>query len=522
MATYAIYLRKSRADTEAEARGEMETLARHEKQLTELAHKMKLPIDKIYKEIVSGETIAARPVMQQLLQDVEQGRWSGVLVTEIERLARGDTIDQGIVAQTFKAGNTKIITPAKTYDPNDEFDEEYFEFGLFMSRREYKTINRRIQRGRLTSVKEGKFISSVPPYGYNKAKLPDDKGYSLVINEAESNVVQLIYDLYIKGRGMAAIAGELDKMGIKPRYRDTWSKSTISDILKNPVYIGKIRWSYRPEKKSNADGKITKKRKVNNDCILVTGKHPAIIEEAVFNQAQAVRKQKTQQCTKRDLTLKNPLSGIIYCSKCRSLMTRLGENKKKQYAALKCSNRHCDNVSAPLYLIEKKLINALTEWLYDYEIQISLNYNKVSKKQTDVKLQSLHSLKNEIEQVDRQINNTYNLLEREVYSVETFTKRNEELSEKKKQLLSALTELEVQYNSSVGLDEIKNVRIPQIKKLLYEYPSITSAQKKNQILKTILYRAEYLKGAPNRRGRLNNCNFELVLYPALLPLKELI
>jgi DNA invertase Pin-like site-specific DNA recombinase len=142
---------------------------------------------------------------------VEQGRWSGVLVTEIERLARGDTIDQGIVAQTFKAGNTKIITPAKTYDPNDEFDEEYFEFGLFMSRREYKTINRRIQRGRLTSVKEGKFISSVPPYGYNKAKLPDDKGYSLVINEAEANVVQLIYDLYIKGRGMAAIAGELDK-----------------------------------------------------------------------------------------------------------------------------------------------------------------------------------------------------------------------------------------------------------------------------------------------------------------------
>ena len=44
-----------------------------------------------------------------------------------------------------------IITPIKIYDPNDEYDEEYFEFGLFMSRREYKTIKRRMQRGRVAA-----------------------------------------------------------------------------------------------------------------------------------------------------------------------------------------------------------------------------------------------------------------------------------------------------------------------------------------------------------------------------------
>ncbi len=49
-------------------------------------------------------------------------------------------IDQGIVSQAFKYSGTRIITPTKTYDPNNEFDEEYFEFGLFMSRREYQTI----------------------------------------------------------------------------------------------------------------------------------------------------------------------------------------------------------------------------------------------------------------------------------------------------------------------------------------------------------------------------------------------
>ena len=71
---YCMYLRKSRADLELEARGEMETLARHEKILLDVAKRMKLNVTKIYREIVSGETISARPVMQQLIEEVEQGQ----------------------------------------------------------------------------------------------------------------------------------------------------------------------------------------------------------------------------------------------------------------------------------------------------------------------------------------------------------------------------------------------------------------------------------------------------------------
>ena len=114
---YCAYLRKSRKDLEAEARGEGETLARHEHILLDLAHRMNISLEAIYKEVVSGETISARPVMQQLLREVEEGVWTGVLVVEIERLARGDTRDQGYVAEAFTYSDTKIITPLKTYDP---------------------------------------------------------------------------------------------------------------------------------------------------------------------------------------------------------------------------------------------------------------------------------------------------------------------------------------------------------------------------------------------------------------------
>ena len=159
----AMYLRKSRADREAEARGEGETLARHEKILRDLASKTGLKIGAVYKELVSGETISARPQMQHLLLEVMQGKWDGVLVMEVERLARGDTRDQGTVSEAFKLSGTKIITPIKIYDPNNPYDEEYFEFSLFMSRREYKAITRRIQTGRLAAFNDCLLYTSPSP-----------------------------------------------------------------------------------------------------------------------------------------------------------------------------------------------------------------------------------------------------------------------------------------------------------------------------------------------------------------------
>ena len=227
--SYAIYLRKSRADTEAEQRGEGETLTRHKNILLEIAKKHNLTITQIYHEIVSGDSISSRPQMQKLLQDITDNKYIGVLVMEIERLARGD---QGIVAQAFKSSNTKIITPTKTYDPNNEFDEEYFEFSLFMSRREYKTIKRRMQSGRIASVKEGNYIYTNAPYGYRKIH-PEPKIHTLEIIPNEAETVQKIYNLYLSGKGAGTIATELNSLQISPQKSALWEKASIRKILTN-------------------------------------------------------------------------------------------------------------------------------------------------------------------------------------------------------------------------------------------------------------------------------------------------
>ena len=244
--TYYMYLRKSREDRDAEAHGEGETLARHENRLNELAEQLGITISHVYREVVSGETIAARPEMMQLISDIENNRPEGVLVIELERLARGDTRDQGLIMETFKYGNTKIITPMKTYDPNDEFDEEYAEFGLFMSRREYKVINRRQQNGRRASVKEGKWTGNVAPYGYERMKLPHEKGFTLKPLPEESKIVQFVFQLFTTGTpesdniplGTTQIAHLLDDMKIPPRKSDHWETSVIRGMLRNYAYIG--------------------------------------------------------------------------------------------------------------------------------------------------------------------------------------------------------------------------------------------------------------------------------------------
>lgn len=504
---YCLYLRKSRADIELEARGEMETLSRHETALLELARKMQLPISAIYKELVSGESIDARPVMQQLLDEVETGQWEGVLVMEVERLARGDTIDQGVVAKAFRETNTKIITPIKTYDPSNEFDEEYFEFGLFMSRREYRTINRRIQRGRVQSAREGKFLSSVPPYGYDKVRIESDKGYTLRPN-ADADVVRQIFDWYVKGEGCSVIADRLDNIGLRPPRSDRWSKCTVRDIIRNPVYIGKIRWSYKKEKKT--DGHKT--RTLNDDPIMVDGLHPPIISAETFQSAAVIMERNTRRPIKKSLTLQNPLAGLGYCAKCGSLMTRLGPNNKTHYSTLKCTNRHCDNISAPLDLVETVVVNHLRAWLAAYRVQLEQTDTK--REERAIKRKALDSAESELQKAKKQLLKTYDMLEQGVYSIDVFTERQKALSEKIQQIENLCDTLQAEQKKAENITRQLQA-LPKLSDSLDAYYQLPTAEDRNKLLKLLLIRFEYVKNEPNRRGQRDRTNFDVKIYPSL-------
>ena len=523
---YCLYVRKSRTDMEAEARGEGETLARHIKLLLEVAKKGHYNVTQIYREIVSGETIAARPVVQHLLQEVEDGKWAGVLVVEVERLARGDTIDQGIMAQAFKYSNTKIITPMKVYDPSNEYDEEYFEFGLFMSRREYKTINRRLQRGRLASAREGKWVPSTAPYGYERVRIKGDKGWTLSPIEDEADIVRLIFRLYTSGEedeygnvrklGTYNLASRLDKMGIAPpKSSGCWNDRTLQAMLKNPVYIGKIRWNVKKSKKRiiNNTVEIEYYKAPPDEVILVDGLHPAIVDEAVFQRAQYLMKHSGPPPVPHRNVVKNPFAGIIHCGKCgRSIVLRTNGPTRM----LCCYNRICDNVSSKFDIVEERLLQSLSDWLSSYRLEWSDNPPADEQTLIDLKQKSLRKAKSELESLRKQLGRTHDLLEQGIYDTDTFLSRSRSLTER-----IASAEADIEKQSSELLEDEKRLAsrrniIPKVEKLLEVYNELPSAQAKNEMLKEVLEKVEYTKlQRSDRYGPFDN--FELILYPKLPP-----
>ncbi len=525
---YCLYLRKSRTDIEAEAHGEGETLARHEKILLELAKKMNITITQIHREVVSGETIASRPVMQQLLTEVEQGIWEGVLVMEIERLARGDTIDQGIVAQTFKYSDTKIITPMKTYNPSNEFDEEYFEFGLFMSRREYKTINRRLQSGRVSSVKEGKYVANTPPYGYERVKLEKEKGWTLAPIEEEADVVRLIYQLYTVGErlsngqfkrlGAALIARRLNEMQIPSKKGGKWVIASVRDILINPVYIGKVRWNWRKSVKKMVDGQVTKSRPRSklSDCLIVPGLHPAIVSEEVFNAAQNLMAQNPPRPMGEKLTVKNPLSGLVVCGKCGRKMSRRPYSDKTKYDTLICQTNFCNNISSRLELVEEHILNTIKEWLTEYKLKWKGDNHTEGSLQTQIKIKqkALNKLKAELNTLNTQLEKTHDLLEQGIYNIDTFLERTRSISVRMDNTKKEIALLTKDLQTEIIREENVISIIPKAEHLLEVYHKLPDARAKNDMLKEVLEKVVYVK---EKGGRWHNSpdDFEITIYPKI-------
>ena len=512
--TYAIYLRKSREDIEAEKYGEGETLARHEKILTTLAEKRNLPISKIYREVVSGETISERKEMQKLLKDVENEKWTGVLVVEVERLARGDTADQGRVSKAFKYSHTKIITPVKIYDPDNEFDEEYFEFGLFMSRREYKTINRRLQRGREISVQEGKFVGNIAPFGYDRVKLKDAKGYTLSINKNEAPIVKEIFRLYtFENNTINSVAKKLNDMNLKPRISDEWSISSVKDILSNPTYIGKLTWNRRKQKKKTKNGHIIISRPRNNDYLIYDGLHEPIIDNKTWDLVQEKRKENTPK-VKHGNVIQNPLVGLVFCEKCGKPMQRRPYNKSGKPETLICSNPKCDNISSKLYIIENKIIEALKIWLKNYKIDYKYKVNSISNNNELIE-KSITTTKKVIEKENMKLNKIYNFLENGIYNKEEFINRSKVIKDNIESLESKLQEYEELLSKKTQKQNEKEAIIPKLENIIDLYYKLETTEDKNILLKSIIAKVTYLKTEKAIKKESNPTNFELHIYPKL-------
>lgn len=514
-----IYLRKSRkGDDQNETPAE--TLRRHREQLLALAEKMNLSVLNIKEEIMSGDSISCRPAMQELLEEVEEEKYDAVLVMDIDRLGRGSMIDQGIISRTFRESGTLVITPDKTYDLSDDLDEDFYDLYAFFARKELKQIKKRLQRGKIKSLKEGNFVWSQAPYGYLKS------GRTEIIPHPENaHIVRDIFSWYLSGISMSKIADMLNEANISTSRGCRWTHKSISSILHNGEYAGDIIIG----KTKLIKGRIVRQPK--DAWTVVSGKHEPLISKEDFLRVQDKLSEKKSLTIPSGSLLQNPLSGIVFCGFCNAAMVRKSYPNGKD--RLRCAGSCAETTSIRLHDAESRLtaliLACMPLKMNDISFVSQKTWNKKDESSLDLSIIRKQNLEKRQKKIDQQLIRQHELLEQGVYDEETFLSRKSQLLREKEILKSKIEGLPCQESkknlrsADCRTMNVKKISLKNIPNQEQEHPqqdfSLQSSadllrsalqtknkKMKNDLLKQMISHAEYYR---SRSGF--NSSFRLIV-----------
>lgn len=215
-----------------------------------------------------------------------------------------------------------------------------------------------VKRGMTEKVSRGEPVT-IPPFGY----LMEDK--KLIPDPTTAPIVSMIFDEYVSGVPMLAMAKKLNEMGIRSRRGSKIEVRTISYILTNPVYIGKIRWT--PTGRANRYYKT-------EDTLVVDGNHQPIITDEQWQKAQvkiAANKLKFPRY-QRETTSKFMLRGLIRCSDCHAPLVYASNGRLQcsRYSKGLCTVSH----SASVENLDKAVIQGLEFDALNIDGELKIEY----------------------------------------------------------------------------------------------------------------------------------------------------
>lgn len=373
------YLRKSQTDDPLLTVEEV--LAKHEQMLDEWVELNQpaggpVPEENTFREIGSGETIAARPAMREMLRKVESPKIKAIMVVEPSRLSRGDLEDIGYLVKILRYTNTLVITTTYTYDLNDERDRDLFEREL-MRGNEYLEYTKKIRmNGRLTSVKNGNFIGQTAPYGYKKIAIKEGKRtcHTLEPHPEEAPVLRRIFEMYASGFGCGKIAQTLDAEHVPAPKGKRWAPETITIMLANVHYLGKVKWNQRKTVRTVEDGVVIQSRPRAEEFLVFEGKHPAIIDQELWDKVAAIKGSIPKNHHAKNLT--NPLAGLLFCECGRAMVGRRYNGKDGQERCAPrflCGDRRtctAGSASARMQEVLAEVKRVLADAIEEFEVRL--------------------------------------------------------------------------------------------------------------------------------------------------------
>lgn len=491
-----MYLRKSRTDDPALS--VQETVAKHEQMLDDLCMehiKALIPEQNRFREIVSGETIEARPEIKKVLRLIEKPQYKAILIVEPQRLSRGDLEDIGYLSKILRFTNTIVITKQYSYDLTDERDRSYFEDELKRGNEYLQYTKRILRNGIRSSVEKGYYVGSKPPFGYRKIHVKEGKRTytTLEIVPEEAEIVRMIFTMFMNGNGATHIATMLSKITtVKPHNSSTWRPASIYHILDNPHYSGKIAWNTRKTEIKIVDGDVRKSRP-RKEPELFDGKHPAIIDFDLWEMVQKRRKETSIPKVRSSLDIQNPLSGIMFCE-CGYAMRQYCKTGRS--IRLYCSNQTvCGNAGCTLDAIMEIVTSTIRAELDDIHVSM------VDNTESELYQSKIKMLKSRLESLNAKRDS---LWEKYVEGMpkdtfERLSKKNESEIEECTEILSAAE------SESHSIESMKIVEASLYAALSAIESNSAPIKETNELLKSVIRRITYKrkrseKSAGGNRG----------------------
>ena len=393
----------------------------------------------IYEDRALTGTNDKRPGFQKMIQDAKKNNWNYVIVYTLDRFAR-DRYDSAVYKRQLKNMGVKVLSAMENIsdDPTGVLMESMLE-GLA----EYysKELSRKVQRGHEDNARKC-LVNGALPLGYVKG--PDSR---YMIHESEAEIVREIFRRVKNQEKLSEIIDDLNNRGITTKKGKRWNRSSFNQILSNERYTG--IYIYRDIRKP--------------------GGIPQIIPQDLFDTVQCILHLKpnarkdpsgnTPQKRRRDSGV-YLLTGKLFCGHCKSPMIGVSgtSHTSTPHFYYACKGRRTDHASCDKKNVRRdhvekfvatalrdtmltdKAIRALADAAIEYQNQFVINHE-------------LNSLKDQLADVNRSLNNLLSAIEAGIFSATTQS-RLTELEAQKRDLSRLITAAETEVEDQLTREEI--------------------------------------------------------------------
>ena len=366
-----------------------------------------------------------RPDFQRMIKDSNKHLFDTVLVWKLDRFAR-NRYDSAYYKNILKKNGVRVISAKENISQGadgillESILEGYAEY--------YSAeLSEKVRRGMTENALKAKSNGVNPPFGYYV-----DQNDHYQIDESIAPIVREIFTLYIDGTKGTKIADIMNSRGITHR-GFKMNYNTIFRILTNRKYIGEYKFG---------------------DVVIPNGM-PAIIDEDIFDKAQARMKRNKKAPAMHRSVDDYILTTHLFCGKCGTMMTgEMGTSMTlQQYRYYKCYHvrkKKCDKKNVRKEWIEDLIIDNVMKYISDDNIIEELAEHILNIQ--SIESHTISVIKTQIIEVEKKLNNLIEAMTQGIFSSAT-KKALDELEEQKKNLELELFREEVK-NPILTKDQI--------------------------------------------------------------------